>query len=207
MNRVHTRGRDGGHVQRAGCINKLIPPPLSRSLSIIPTLRPGSPARAATSTGASRRCEIPGSGARVCVRRRNLRVPRLNTRCDHRGRGGGGRRRGCVVVSPPPLLREHGPSRQPPAADLGSNRPSLCELRSWIHGRSYFTATLLRAGPGLADTSLARACTTGALSGSQGVPRTDDSAGLSLRAKAAAGRGFFDYRTSSFHGKIRKLRA
>lgn len=37
-------------------------------------------------------------------------------------------------------------------ADLGSNRPSLCELRSWMHGRSYFTVTLLRErGPSLRD--------------------------------------------------------
>lgn len=37
-------------------------------------------------------------------------------------------------------------------ADLGSNRPSLCVFRSWMHGRSYFTVTLLRErGPSLRD--------------------------------------------------------
>lgn len=45
-------------------------------------------------------------------------------------------------------------------ADLGSNRPSLCELRSWMHGRSYFTVTLLRErGPSLRDPyTRVRAC-------------------------------------------------
>jgi len=43
----------------------------------------------------------------------------------------------CVCVGIPAL-------RQATGADLGSNRPSLCELRSWTHDRSYFTAMLLR---------------------------------------------------------------
>lgn len=43
----------------------------------------------------------------------------------------------CVCVGIPAL-------RQATGADLGSNRSSLCELRSWAHGRSYFTAMLLR---------------------------------------------------------------
>lgn len=39
-------------------------------------------------------------------------------------------------------VRWHSRLKTSDRADLGSNRPSLCELRSWVYGRSYFTVTL-----------------------------------------------------------------
>lgn len=160
--------------RHAGCINKLIPP-LSRSPSIILTLL----LRPVRATSAVHR---RNSGKRAaCVRARFTRAA-LNTRCDQRA-GEGGRQRGLRCSRLLLLCTVGYALRQP--TDLGSNRPSLCELRSWIRGRSYFTVTLLQ--PGLSDAGC--------------PPRTDDSA-LGLRS----GLGLWLPRLSSFHGrKIRKV--
>lgn len=110
------------------CINKLIPSaislrptfPLSRRLLVQPRYKQ-VPARNS------------GKPYPAPPRRPNLRVSHKYAMWSSRNWF---RRCACVCW--------HSRLKTSDRADLGSNRPSLCELRSWVYGRSYFTVTLLR---------------------------------------------------------------